>query len=927
MIGIGGLMAMIAANTAPLRQGLGEAEKAVQDSSKKMSDNMSHFERSLDRVGKTTMKLGQNMSKYVSLPLAGLAAGAFKMSMGFESSMSKIVGLVGVASDQVQEWGKDILKIAPQLGRAPAELADALFFVTSAGIRGAEAMEVLELSAKAAASGLGETKVVADLVTSAMNAYGVENLNATEATDILVAAVREGKTEAQDLAATMGQVLPIASELGVSFDQVGAAQAAMTRTGTNAATASTQLRAILTAAIRPTNQAEEALAGMGLTSEKLRKTIQDDGLLAGLQMLSQGADGNVEKLGKLIPNVRALSGFLDLMGKNAEDNVDIFESLGDATGALDDAFKAASETSEFAWNQAMESSKAAMIALGLIIKDSITPILRGFASLMMSLTNWITGLNETTQRWIVTIGAIVIAIGPVLTVLGFLATSVIPKLIIGVKLARTAFLALNTVIMANPFVAVATAITAVAAALLLFRNRSDEAADSQRDLLGSMQDVNDEIAQNLIKSVNAFDMSKASNGMLQFKFNADKLIKTLTTLNRGELQSLEKFLKKNYEEATRDAANATDALNKSAAQESMNQYSKALAAVTEELEKFTDAAVDADKAVKPTPGLIASLTQELEELGKQRLTATTLEDIARLNDLIQATEDRLRSLQQMSLSSRDVEMTATMTPQQAGPMFSISQTELGAMSQARATLSSYNRQVENLAPLSSRASEAVAQIGMEMQLVDQTINRLIESGLSPMDSAVVGLIDRYDELSNAQWTLRDDIEMVSAAITRMLSDLLGAAIESFTAIIAGSTSFVDGMNQMIRMVGGMFKELGYLFLAQGIAAKAFGESLSNPYTAIVAGLALIAAGAAVEAFVAEPPKMAEGGIVPPGFPNDTYLAYLSSGEMVVPDPIPLPHVTDIGKQQGIDVNVYGQLVGEDLKLSSERFDRRKELVE
>ena len=68
-------------------------------------------------------------------PIALVAVAASKMHKDFESSMTKIISLVGVARDQVDVWGKEILRIAPALGKAPAELADALFFITSAGIR------------------------------------------------------------------------------------------------------------------------------------------------------------------------------------------------------------------------------------------------------------------------------------------------------------------------------------------------------------------------------------------------------------------------------------------------------------------------------------------------------------------------------------------------------------------------------------------------------------------------------------------------------------------------------------------------------------------------------------------------------------------------------------------------------------------------
>ena len=77
-----------------------------------------------------------------------------------------------------------VLKLSGSTARAPQELADAMFFITSAGIDAADAAGVLEASAKAAAVGLGDTATIADLATSAMNAYGKENLSASNARSV-----------------------------------------------------------------------------------------------------------------------------------------------------------------------------------------------------------------------------------------------------------------------------------------------------------------------------------------------------------------------------------------------------------------------------------------------------------------------------------------------------------------------------------------------------------------------------------------------------------------------------------------------------------------------------------------------------------------------------------------------------------------------
>lgn len=270
--------------------------------------------------------------------LAGAGVQALRSAKQFDKSMTQIKSLVGIAGDEVDKMGDIALEMATKTGKSANEAAEALFFITSAGLRGSDAMEVLEASLKAAAIGLGETKTISDLATSALNAYGSANLSATEATDVMVTAVREGKLEASELAQSMGRVLPLASAMGVEFHEVGAAFAALSRTGTNAAEASTQVRGILASLLKPTQQAEEALRKMGLSSKELRTQLREEGLLATLERLKKEFEGNDDAAAQVFGNVRALSGVLDLMGANADGTRQIFDALTKSVGATNEAF-------------------------------------------------------------------------------------------------------------------------------------------------------------------------------------------------------------------------------------------------------------------------------------------------------------------------------------------------------------------------------------------------------------------------------------------------------------------------------------------------------------------------------------------------------------------------------------------------------------
>ena len=281
------------------------------------------------------------------LGAAGVVAGlksAAGAALNFEREATKLQTQIGLTADQADELSAAARRIGVETGIGAQEAVEASFFIASAGLRGKDAMEALEFAAGAARIGLGETTVIADLLTSAINAYGSDVLDAAAATDILLVAVKEGKAEAPELAGALGQVLPIAAEMGITFDEVAAATAAMTRTGTNAATASTQLRSIMASLINPSEGAAKAMEEFGLNASDVRRQVREEGLFAALMDMRDAIGDNEEGLARIFPNQRAFLGVLDLTGASAEANAATFKATADATGAYGDALEIVAET-------------------------------------------------------------------------------------------------------------------------------------------------------------------------------------------------------------------------------------------------------------------------------------------------------------------------------------------------------------------------------------------------------------------------------------------------------------------------------------------------------------------------------------------------------------------------------------------------------
>lgn len=318
---------------------------------------------------------GQRMTRSITVPLLAGGAASVKLAQDFDLVISRMVGLAGVSEKQAQSWRKNILELAPKVGKAPKELAEAMYQVASSGVPASKALDVLRASAKASAAGMGDTAVVADALTSVINAYGAENITAAKATDIFVQAVKDGKGEAADFAPVIGRVVAVAAPLGISFDQVAAALARMTQFGVPADEAATQLGATMSELLKVTPKAEKALNAVGLSSEQLRQEVREKGLLAALEDLNERFDGNTVAMSKAFPNVRALRGVLQLLGGDAGATAKIFGDTKESTGALGKAFGAVADEDAFKMQQALADLKSSAIEMG----EELAPLVRDLA--------------------------------------------------------------------------------------------------------------------------------------------------------------------------------------------------------------------------------------------------------------------------------------------------------------------------------------------------------------------------------------------------------------------------------------------------------------------------------------------------------------------------------------------------------------------
>jgi TP901 family phage tail tape measure protein len=392
--------------------------KAVVDSYKnsmkeagKATEEVARSDRWAD-MGKKTAELGSSLTQKLTLPIVGVGVAAVKMSMDMDSTMVQMQTLAGATAGEVESLRDEVLDLAGETGRGPAELSEALFFLKSAGLSATDAMDALTVSAKASAIGMGSTIQIADAVSSAMNAYAESGLTAAEATDVLIETARQGKVEPAELAAQMGRLLPISSELGITFNDVGAGLAALSLKGGDASQTATTLAGIMAKLLKPSQQGAEAMEAVGISLDDVRSMIADKGLLGTLETLrtSLGDVGFTQ----MMEDQEAIRGALALTGGDVEKYRGIFDELSDSVGATDAAFATWGESLGAQNAKAWGELQATLVRLGDVLAGPVTD---GIA-VLSDLLQWFTKLPGSVKAGTGAVVLFLAALGPMLSVIG-----------------------------------------------------------------------------------------------------------------------------------------------------------------------------------------------------------------------------------------------------------------------------------------------------------------------------------------------------------------------------------------------------------------------------------------------------------------------------------------------------------------------------
>jgi len=361
---------------------------------------------------------GYLASIVLTAPMVMAGKAALKTASDFEYAMNKVVGLVGMPREEMEKFKQEIIKMGPEVGQSIQALAEAFYYITSAGFKeGTEAMKILGTAAKMSTAGMGEAADIAKLLVFSMNAYKKEGLTSTRAADVFTAAVREGAIEADGFSTAMQSVLPIASAMGLGIEQVAGSMAAMSLQGASAANAATYLKGMLNSLlkIKPGSGAAKALKEFGVTAEDLYATLKQEGgllkVLVQLQDLSNRTTGNMF-LKSIFRDIRGMTGALSLVGQNLEYNDKVMKSVAAANGDYGRSFSAVAQ----GMDKRIKSMKSTMETIRNTFGESfgqiMLPVLEFLVKILKSIVTWFDNLSDGLKKSIVYAGALVAAIGP-----------------------------------------------------------------------------------------------------------------------------------------------------------------------------------------------------------------------------------------------------------------------------------------------------------------------------------------------------------------------------------------------------------------------------------------------------------------------------------------------------------------------------------
>lgn len=375
---------------------------------------------------------------------------------------------------------KEVRSYSNETGEAASDMAEATYQAISASINTADAAAFAGTATKLAVGGFTSATTAVDVLTTAINAYGLAASDTTQLSDYLITTQNLGKTSVDQLAQSVGKVIPLASAYNVQMDNLSSAYAVLTANGIATAESGTYLKSMLN---------ELGDTGSGVSEVLLNSTgktfaqLMEQGYSLGdvMAMLGNAVDGDSTAFNALWNSTEAGIGALSLFNAGADKYNSVLESMRTSAGATEKAYSTMADTTDKSKQRMENAFNNLKISVGDVLNPALTQVYEGFTNVFAGMSDFV----DEHPAVVAAISAITVGVG------GF--TGALAAYNLATTAAKFVTEAFTATLAANPYVLAAAGIVAVTAAAVTLTGVLITQSDEYEGMTATCRDQYDEL--------------------------------------------------------------------------------------------------------------------------------------------------------------------------------------------------------------------------------------------------------------------------------------------------------------------------------------------------------------------------------------------------------------------------------------------------
>ena len=411
---LGNISARFTLDISDLSTNLKLAEESIKNAESKFSG--------FTDIGNRVSGVGKKMTLGLTLPIAGVGAAITKMGMDFEAAMSEVGAISNASAEDMAKLEEKAKEMGSTTKFSASQSAEALKYMAMAGWDTTKMVDGLSGVMNLAAASGEELGTVADIVTDAMTAFGIEASRSSEFADILAAASSNANTNVGILGESFKYVAPVAGALGYTAEDTAFALGLMANAGIKGSQSGTSLRTMMTRLLNPTDAMSELMHDLGLSMTdaegkmKPLHVVMED-LREGFKTLDPAQQAVAAST---LAGREAMSGLLAIVNAGESDFHSLSDAINNSNGVAENM---ANQMNDNLGGQ-LTLLKSQLEGVAIQLFEHLVPALTKVVEFVGKVVGAFANLSPRTQGIIVTLAGIVAAIGPLLVIVGTLISAV-----------------------------------------------------------------------------------------------------------------------------------------------------------------------------------------------------------------------------------------------------------------------------------------------------------------------------------------------------------------------------------------------------------------------------------------------------------------------------------------------------------------------